>query len=444
MNAFKRFFETADWRAYIYLFLVLTFGIVLLLIGLLGLPGLWGWLNAIFISGIVIFFFLSWAGGRRPSREPAGKNQEFKKFIDSLADALIIYDQDFRIISFNPAAEKLFGIGAGSVEGKAISPQDAENPKLQLLVQTLFPSLAPVMVPRSASGEWPQVVDVSFQEPALEFRIITSRLGSPAVAGGQPEKFMKIIRDRTREVVLLKEKSEFITVASHQLKTPLTNITWALEALAADRNLSDNNREIAKKALEASQLLVKTVEDILDVAKIEEGKFGYNFEPINLVEFLNKILEQVSPQAHQAGVRLYFDAPTGQLPLVFADTRKLSLVLVNLLDNAIRYNVKNGEVIVKAEQIPDKPFLKVSVKDTGIGVPAEDLQKLFSKFFRADNALKFQTEGTGLGLYIARNIVRTHGGEIGAESELNRGSVFHFTLPTDKNLVPQREIPIME
>ncbi len=237
------------------------------------------------------------------------------------------------------------------------------------------------------------------------------------------------------------------------MKSPITRINWAVENLNSDDSLSEPNKEIVKGAFDASKLLLKIVEDFLNIAKIEEGKFGYHFEPTDITVFLNQILSQSLSQASRVGVRLYFDRPQAPLPMAIIDSGKLSLAVVNLLENAIRYNVKNGEVIVKVEPVPGKggseagallppkPFLKVSVKDTGIGIEPDALGKLFTKFFRAENAVKFQTEGSGLGLYIAKNIIQAHGGEIHAESEPNRGTTIYFTLPTDPELVPQRETP---
>jgi two-component system sensor histidine kinase VicK len=121
------------------------------------------------------------------------------------------------------------------------------------------------------------------------------------------------------------------------------------------------------------------------------------------------------------------------------DPKRLSLAVTNLLENAIRYNVENGEVTVKADKMQDKPYVVVSVKDTGIGIPPEAVANLFKKFFRAENAVKTQTEGSGLGLYIAKGIIAAHGGQIWAESELNRGTTISFALPTDPNLVPKTE-----
>jgi two-component system sensor histidine kinase VicK len=122
------------------------------------------------------------------------------------------------------------------------------------------------------------------------------------------------------------------------------------------------------------------------------------------------------------------------------DKDKISIVVQNLIENAIKYNVENGEVRIKVEQLKDKPFVQVAVEDTGIGINKNDLPKLFTKFFRSQDTLKKETSGSGLGLYISKNIIRRHGGEIWANSIEKRGSTFYFVLPTDEKLIPPVEI----
>jgi len=116
------------------------------------------------------------------------------------------------------------------------------------------------------------------------------------------------------------------------------------------------------------------------------------------------------------------------------------MVLFNILDNALRYNIQNGEVVVAVERLSGQPFVQVSVKDTGVGIPAGEMKKLFGKFFRAENVVKMVPEGSGLGLNIAKNIIKRHGGQIWAESEIGRGSTFYFTIPTDPSLIPPKEV----
>ncbi|HEY5221218.1 MAG TPA: HAMP domain-containing sensor histidine kinase, partial [Candidatus Paceibacterota bacterium] len=255
-----------------------------------------------------------------------------------------------------------------------------------------------------------------------------------------PLGFMKIIRDRTSQVLALRSKSEFVTVASHQLRGPVTDISWALQSLNNATGLDDTNKSILANAVGASDNLLRRIEDLLNIAKMEDGQFGYKFEDADISAFIAKALADILPAAQKAGIKIYFDRPQDDLPHVFIDPKRLSLVVTNLIENAIRYNVENGEVTVKVDKMQDKPYVVVSVKDTGIGIPPESMEKLFNKFYRADNAMKLQTEGSGLGLYIAKGIVNAHGGQIWAESELNRGTTISFALPTDPNLVPKNEV----
>ncbi len=374
----------------------------------------------------------------RPAITAEVSESELESILNNFGDALVIYDDNYKVLFFNNAGEKLFMVNAEEVTGAVVQPEAVNSPHLHLLAQVIFPTLAPVMIPRSQTGAWPQVVDLTFSEPQLELRVTTSQLSQ---IPGQPARFLKVIQNRTHEVALLKTKSDFVAVASHQLKTPLTYIDWGLEALAGDETLNDSNKEIVSGALKASKLLSEIVESLLDIARIEEGRFGYKFEEADISDFLDQLLARAMPEATRAGVRLYFEKPAAPLPKVFIDPQRLSLAVSNLLDNGIRYNVKNGEVVVRAVQVAAKPFVEVSIRDTGIGIPPEEIKKLFVKFFRADNAIKSQTEGTGLGLYISKNVIEAHGGEIRVESEVNRGTTFYFTLPTDKALVPQREMP---
>lgn len=365
----------------------------------------------------------------------------FRMVLERLDDALFVYDKDFKVTFWNPAAERVFNLPSAEVLGRTLTPQDAESPRRRLLAQVAFPSLAPGMVARSAPGTYPQVTDLSFTDPFLEIRVTSLSLGTDAA--GLPLGFAKVIRDRTREMSLMKSKNEFVTIASHQLRTPTTGLHWALESLHKDSGKFDETTKmLVDGAFTQSEILLKIIDDLLGIAKIEEGRFGYVFANTDLVDFFNKILGQILPIAQHASVSLYFDKPKEALPPVIADPQKLAMVISNLVENAIRYNVKNGSVTVGFKKAAEGPFVEVTVKDTGIGISEEDTKKLFTKFFRAENAVKLQTEGSGLGLYIVRNIIQAHGGQIWVESERERGTTFHFTLSTDPNRVPRHEVPL--
>jgi len=359
--------------------------------------------------------------------------------INSLSEGVIAYDQNFSIWSMNDAAEIICSIRRDDVLNKKVSPDWANNDKLKVIASVIFPSLAPTLIKKTVAT-YPQVVDISFAYPReLYLEVTTNQIfdNQHNLLG-----FIKIIRDRSREIQLLKTKSEFITLAAHQLRTPLAGLRWAAESMVKEElgPLAPEQKQISQQNLEAIKKLVELVDDLLDVSKIEEGKFGYQMEKSDLTSLVQEVLEMSKEIAQKYAVKLVFYKPETQLPLVKMDRSKIMMVIQNLVDNAIKYNVPNGEARARIEQLSDKPYLQVSIEDTGIGIPVDDMPRLFTKFFRASNTLKRETEGSGLGLFIARNIVKRHGGDISVKSIEKRGSTFSFILPTDESLIPPIEI----
>ena len=350
--------------------------------------------------------------------------------IENLHDAVIAYDEEFTLLLFNRAAERITGVPARDALGKKFSLNADYGERYRLLAHILFPSLAPRMVRRSEEGTYPQVVDISFDDPELELRLTTTPIAGKE---GRGKGFVRLIQDRTREASLLKSKSEFITLASHQLRTPLTAIHWSFDMLAKEP-LADTQKNLVKTGQLATEQLLTTVDYLLDVAKMEEGRFfDYNFTEVSLTDFLGKLLGSAEIVAQKYNVRVHFAPPPDDPYAVSIDIQKLGIAISNLIDNSIRYNVPKGEVEVTVERQSPKPMALVTIKDTGVGMSPEVLERLFTKFFRAENVKKFRPDGSGLGLYIAKNIIAAHGGEIWAKSEISKGSTFYFTLP----LVPR-------
>ncbi len=414
-------------------FWVLLFLIaVVAVINFILLQGSWALIILGFFIIIASVIFASNLRLARSNWEVKVERNQLHGIIEGLKDGLIVYDPQFKIQIFNKAAEGIFDITEKEILGQYFNPGFVQNQKFRLLAQVVFPSLAPMARRLSEPDVWPQIVDLSFEN--LSLRVITSRVDDP---NGRLLGFFKMVQNRTREKQLLQSKSEFITIAAHQLRTPLTGINWTFETLSKDPDLKPDNKKLVDEAYAGGQRLMKIVNDLLDVSKIEEGKFGYQLENINLTEFAADILASANLLAKEFSVKLYFDKPAGPI-VVKIDPQKLGMVFNNLLANAIRYNVENGEVIVKIEKLSDKPFVRISIKDTGTGIPAEEINKLFTKFYRGGSVMS--TIGSGLGLYIARNVIRQHGGEIWAESAVGRGSTFYFTLPTDPKLIPPAEV----
>lgn len=433
---FKKFVLYAGLPEMRLFWLFLPLVLIILGINFLYLPRIWFLIIAATFFVLIIIIFINNLRLARSNLDIKLERNELTSIISNLNIGIIAYDPNFKVLIFNRAAEEIFNIRAKEIIGKVFDLEKTKESRFKLLTQIIYPSLAPLVIRRSDTGVYPQISDFSFEEPKTELRITTNKIVDSA---GHLLGFVKLVHDRTREIEILRSKSEFITVAAHQLRTPSTAVNWALDALSKE-SLTPDQKELADTGLSAAANLLKIINDLLDVSKIEEGRFGYQFENVNIISFIGDILGELMPFAKQAGVKLYFQKPIEPSIVVSIDSQKLKMVLFNLVDNAIKYNVQNGEVIIGLERIKGQPYIQISVKDTGIGVPPDQINKLFTKFFRAENAIKAIPDGLGLGLYIVKNIIRRHGGEIRVESEVNRGTAFYFTIPTDLKLIPSKEI----
>lgn len=231
-----------------------------------------------------------------------------------------------------------------------------------------------------------------------------------------------------RLISLDKMKSEFVSVAAHQLRTPLTGIRWTLHALI-DKEFGETTpkqEQFIRTALKTVVGAIDLINDLLNVARIEEGRFGYIMKPGNITDVLKACIERFSHVAQDKGVRLSFEQ-NGQIPDTILDAEKITMAFDNLIDNAIKYTDAGGTVSVGLYADTDR--IRAIVSDSGIGVPEIDQKKMFIKFFRAGNAQLLHTSGTGLGLYIVKNIIEKHRGSISFESGQGKGTTFTITLP---------------
>ena len=355
--------------------------------------------------------------------------------IYDLIDGVVAYDKDFLVTVFNPAAERIFGLKKEEMLGKYITPALSNDAKFRTLVQVVFPSLAPAVKNKRIKG-YQEEFDIVFHNPYREFHITFDRILSEKK---KTLGFVKVIHDSTREKELLKEKGEFLDIAAHNLNTPVTELRWGIESLLDEFKKGSNFAKylpVLDHLDKTARNLSELIGDILSVARIEKGRFGYTFQETDIVELVEKDLEKWAGIAKRYQLKVYFERPRLAVPKLYIDPVRIKMVLDNLVENAMIYNVKNGEVRVRVEEVAKKPYVIVSVKDTGIGIPEGEKSRIFQKMFRGESAKKYRTEGIGLGLYISRNIVRRHGGEMWFESEEGRGSTFYFSLPTKKELIP--------
>ncbi len=430
----KFYLSLPEMRTFWFLTPALT---IIIVINFIFLPVVLAWLVfGVSLIAISLIFVNSLRLAKLNWEMKIERNQ-IRSIIAGLQDGLIAYDPDFKVIIFNKVAEKIFKIPAKKILGKTLTPALSKQPEYQILIQTVFPSLAPAVKPVTSPDSWPSIVEISFK--SLELRVATSKITDPS---GRLLGFFKVIRDQTRIKRLIKAKGEFVTIAAHQLRTPLGEIKWGLESLVEAENLTEDQKIMLEEALNIANHLLKIVADLLTTSRIEEGKFGYKFKKVDIVRFVQDILISAKPLAKEFEVKLFFEAPKEPIPLLKIDPDKLGLALSNLIDNGIRYNTPGGRLVVRIKKLKQKPFIQLSVEDTGIGIPKQDVDRLFTKFFRASNVKEIK--GSGLGLYLTKNIIENHGGEIWVESILGRGTTFYFTLPTEESLIPTTEIPAIE
>lgn len=351
--------------------------------------------------------------------------------IEDMREGVVLYTPDFKIIKINPTAEKIFGLKKDEVVGKKISPELVKNKKFKPITQVIFPSLAPVVDQISSEG-WPQQVEIKTEEPNLHLITSLNRVTDPQ---GKTLFFIKIIQDKTREEKILESKTEFITTSAHQLRTPLNAMSWAFESLYNSLEKKEL-KEIAAQGMDLSERALKIINDLLDVIQIEEGQYGYYFKETGIVDLIEKVVEEARPVAKEYGITLKFEPSASEYNITI-DPNRIGIVLSTLIDNAIRYNTENGSVNISIEKLEKEPYLQINVSDTGIGIPPEEIGRIFEKFYRGSAASQAEPNGSGLGLYIVKNIVERHGGKVWVESTPGRGSTFHFTLPLNPSLIPK-------
>lgn len=240
---------------------------------------------------------------------------------------------------------------------------------------------------------------------------------------------LELVRANDKLRKLDDAKSEFVSVAAHQLRTPLSAVKWAVHMLLGGDlgGLAEPQKEVLLKAAQSNDRMIKLVNDLLNVDHIESGKSEYVYVPLMVTDLISSVLTELKPIAEQHGVTLQFDQGNRHFAPVSGDRDKLRGVFQNLIDNAIKYTSQGGAVRIGINE--DDSHIKVSIADTGIGIPAIDQQKVFSKFFRSKNAVKVATDGTGLGLFIVREIVTQHKGKIWFDSIEGTGTTFNVVIP---------------
>jgi len=348
--------------------------------------------------------------------EERGRAEEEKNktlaVITNFADGLLVFDKEGKLSLINPQAEDFFDVKSRDI---------VDRPILGL---STFPTIEPIV--RIAGKE---IKGVFRKEVQIREDLVLEVSTIPIIREEEKLGTLIILHDVTREKTIERMKTEFVSLAAHQLRTPLSAIKWTLRMLLDGDlgKITEEQKDFIEKTYKSNERMITLINDLLDVTRIEEGRYLYkpvlaDVEPI--VQFVtNSYQEEIKKKK----IRFEFKKPEEGLPKIKLDVEKIRLAIDNLIENAIRYTPAYGKVMVSLEH--KKGGIEFSVKDTGVGIPKDQQGRIFTKFFRAANVMRMATEGTGLGLFITKNIIEAHGGKIWFESEEGKGTTFYFAIP---------------
>lgn len=335
-----------------------------------------------------------------------------RAIIDGVRDGILVIDNEGVFDLINQRATEMLSLERDELSGKPLETlSDREE-------------LAPLVT--QINSEDDETTKMELGEDTFEVSVHSATVDDSVYR-------IVTLHDISRDQFIEDMKLTFVSVAAHQIRTPLSSIRWSLEILANQLE-DEEQKEVARRGYRSTQNILEIVNGLLNLDRLQSGEDQYEFEPVDVIEVIegyvdevrdhNKILEQ--PE-------IIFETPMDPLPKVRADRDKLRIVFRNLIDNALKYTDSDGSVTIETSvHVTDdygNDIVEVSVADTGIGIPAEAQEKIFSKFYRADNATSMETDGSGIGLYITKQIVDEHDGTIWFESAEGEGTTFFVRLP---------------
>ncbi len=348
-----------------------------------------------------------------------------KAFLDSIGEGLVVTDQKGKVILVNKVAQELTGYSMEQLYGRVWAkdvPTVADEHSRRISYEDT-PIYGALHNRGTSTKKFFYKMETGKSLPVL----VTA---APVIIDNINQGAVIAFRDITKEEEVDKAKTEFVFLASHQLRTPLTAINWYVEILqGGDAGpLNDKQKEFLLEIDNGSKRMVALVNDLLNVSRLETGRLKIEPVATNLVVFIKDVLKEIEPLIQAKGCQLSLELPQEKV-LVKVDQMLLRQVIINLLTNAITYSSieKKSQIIVSLKVSLNGYTIKIT--DNGIGIPKEAQSRIYEKFFRADNARTVVAGGNGLGLYLTKQIMDVSGGSIGFESESNKGTTFYVTIP---------------
>jgi PAS domain S-box-containing protein len=346
------------------------------------------------------------ASGARLGRGAELGRQRLAAILSSTPDPVLVTDQENRLILANPAARELLGAQLGPGEGLALEQAVQQNELRALLLG--------------------QPGNSNSTELTLPDGKVYSATASAVIADGHPVGRVCVLRDVTHFKELDSLKTDFVSAASHDLRSPLTLIRGYATMLETDMEMNDQQRSYVGKIILGVEGMSRLVNNLLDLSRIEAG-VGLLVEKVRVVELLEGVVESLRLQAEHKKITLRTETGPDLPPQIEADRTLLQQAIYNLVENALKYTPESGSVLLRAAASPEGVCF--SVQDNGIGIPAADLPRLFEKFFRGSAREARAQRGSGLGLAMVRSIAERHGGRVWVESTQGHGSTFYLAVP---------------
>jgi len=340
------------------------------------------------------------------------EKERIENIILSFVDGLLVL-KDSEVLLLNPSAEGILGIEAKDIIGKSLNLLSKYS-NIKILSQFLKENKKRPLIRE----------EIIFPKPERTFQITAI-----AIAASQD---LIILHDVSREKLIEQMKTEFVSLAAHQLRTPLSAIKWTLRMILDGDvgKITKGQRNFLEKTYQSNERMIGLINDLLNVARIEEGRYLYKLVPAQIEDIIQSVINPYKEEIKRKKIIFEFKKPKKKLPKIKVDVEKINLAIQNLLDNTIKYTRPGGRVTVSLKGGIKE--IELGVTDTGVGIPEDQQERVFSKFFRGANVIRLETEGAGLGLFITKNIIEAHGGKIWFESEENKGTTFYFTLPVKK------------
>lgn len=341
------------------------------------------------------------------------EKSRMETILSSMADGVVVTEPDGEIVMINRASERLLNVTSRLLTGKHFD--------------RLFPRKSIFHRIRSAvvvdSGRFSEDIEIRVADQDVHYRILANAIRK---WDGSPEGIVVVIHNITELKQIDQMKSDFISMVSHELKTPLTTIMGFSNLMLLKNFPRKRQERYLKIIMDDSARLLRLINNLLDISRIESGQLEFKQDKVKLEHLISLLLESLEAQTDRHVFKMEIQ---GDIPSVMADKDMLINVLNNLLVNAVKYSPGGGDVIVGISRIDG--HILISVKDQGLGIPEDQMSIIFDKYYRVRSHIDGDSGGTGLGLATAKYIVEGFGGKIWVESELGKGSIFYFTLPLD-------------